>query len=414
MSESTNEGHPRRRRAAEYDGLQPGTRAIHAGQEPDPTTGAVIAPLYLNSTYVQHGVGDFAGYDYSRTDNPTRRALEIQLAALEGGDHGIAFASGMAAISTVLQTLEPGDHVVCVNDCYGGTYRLFTKVAERHAGIDFTFVEMRDADTIATAMTDHTKLVWVETPTNPLLNVVDIAAVAKVAHAKRARLAVDNTFATPYLQQPLALGADIVAHSMTKYLGGHSDASGGALVVHDDALAEELRFLQNAVGAVASPMDSWLVTRGLKTLHVRMDRHCENALAIATALEARDDVEQVLYPGLASHPDHDVVQRQMRAGGGMISFRPAGGQQRARELCAATKLFTLAESLGGVESLIELPGLMTHQSVAGSPLEVPAELVRISVGIEHVDDLLRDLTHALDSTRHLVASSAGSSIGAPA
>jgi cystathionine gamma-synthase len=407
MSDATSNGHPRRRRATEYDGQAFGTRAIHAGQESDPTTGAVIAPVYMNSTYVQHGVGEFAGYDYSRTDNPTRRALEIQIAALENGDHGIAFASGMAATSTVLQTLKPGDHVVCVNDCYGGTYRLFTKVLDRHAGIDFTFVEMRDVDTIAAAMTDRTKLVWVETPTNPLLNVVDIAAIAKIAHAGRARLAVDNTFATPYLQQPLTLGADIVAHSMTKYLGGHSDASGGALVVNDDALAEELRFLQNAVGAVASPMDSWLVTRGLKTLHVRMDRHCENALAIAQLLQSRDDVNQVLYPGLESHPDHDVVQRQMRAGGGMVSFLPAGGQERAREICAATKLFTLAESLGGVESLIELPGLMTHQSVAGSPLEVPAELVRISVGIEQVDDLLRDLTGALDSTRHLVGSSTG-------
>jgi cystathionine gamma-synthase len=407
MSDATSNGHPRRRRATEYDGQAFGTRAIHAGQESDPTTGAVIAPVYMNSTYVQHGVGEFAGYDYSRTDNPTRRALEIQIAALENGDHGIAFASGMAATSTVLQTLKPGDHVVCVNDCYGGTYRLFTKVLDRHAGIDFTFVEMRDVDTIAAAMTDRTKLVGVETPTNPLLNVVDIAAIAKIAHAGRARLAVDNTFATPYLQQPLTLGADIVAHSMTKYLGGHSDASGGALVVNDDALAEELRFLQNAVGAVASPMDSWLVTRGLKTLHVRMDRHCENALAIAQLLQSRDDVNQVLYPGLESHPDHDVVQRQMRAGGGMVSFLPAGGQERAREICAATKLFTLAESLGGVESLIELPGLMTHQSVAGSPLEVPAELVRISVGIEQVDDLLRDLTGALDSTRHLVGSSTG-------
>lgn len=407
MSESSNEGHPRRRRANEYEGQAFGTRAVHAGQDPDPTTGAVIAPVYMNSTYVQHGVGDFAGYDYSRTDNPTRRALEIQLAALEGGDHGIAFASGMAATSTVLQTLQPGDHVVCVNDVYGGTFRVFTKVMERHAGIEVTFVSMRDASAVADAMTDRTKLVWVETPTNPLLNVIDIAAVAKVAHDRRALLAVDNTFATPYLQQPLALGADIVAHSMTKYLGGHSDVVGGALVVNDDTLATELRFLQNAVGAVPGPMDCWLVTRGLKTLHLRMERHCENAAAIAKVLEARDDVEQVLYPGLESHPDHAVVQRQMRAGGGMISFRPAGGQARAVELCAATSLFTLAESLGGVESLIELPGLMTHQSVAGSDLEVPAELVRLSVGVEHVDDLVRDLEHALDSTRHLVGSSSG-------
>ncbi|MCW2956297.1 MAG: Cystathionine gamma-lyase [Thermoleophilia bacterium] len=406
MTQGSSEGHPARRRAAEYDGQEFGTRAIHAGQEPDPTTGAVIAPVYLNSTYVQHGVGEYAGYDYSRTDNPTRRALEIQLAALDGGDHGIAFASGMAATSTVLQTLQPGDHVVCVNDAYGGTYRVFTKVLERHANVEFTFVPMRDVDTLADAFTDRTKLVWVETPTNPMLNVVDIAAVAKVAHDRRALLVVDNTFATSYLQQPLALGADIVTYSMTKYLGGHSDVVGGALVVNDDALADELRFLQNAVGAIPGPMDCWLVTRGLKTLHVRMDRHCENAAAIATFLEGRDDVERVLYPGLESHPDHAIVQRQMRAGGGMISFSPTGGQERARALCAATRVFTLAESLGGVESLIELPGLMTHMSVAGSPLEVPAELVRLSVGIEHVDDLLRDLGQALDATRHLVAEGA--------
>ncbi|MBC7461263.1 MAG: cystathionine gamma-synthase [Thermoleophilia bacterium] len=402
MSGSENQGHPQRRRADHYQAQAFGTRAIHAGQEPDPTTGAVIAPVYLNSTYVQHGVGDFAGYDYSRTDNPTRRALEIQLAALEQGDHGIAFASGMAATATVLQTLNPGDHVVCINDVYGGTYRLFTKVLERFAGLTFTFVPLRDAASVVEHFTDRTRLLWVETPTNPMLNVVDIAQLAEVAHAHRARLAVDNTFATPYLQQPLELGADIVAHSMTKYLGGHSDVVGGALVVRDDALADELRFLQNAVGAVPGPMDCWLVTRGIKTLHVRMDRHCENALAIARFLEARDDIEQVLYPGLESHPDHALVQRQMRAGGGMLSFRATGGQERAKELCAATTIFTLAESLGGVESLIELPGLMTHQSVAGSELEVPAELVRLSVGIEHVDDLIRDLEHALDSTRALV------------
>ena len=315
----------------------------------------------------------------------------------------------MAATSTVVQRLEPGDHVVCVNDVYGGTFRLFTKVAERHAGIDVTFVAMAEPAKVAEAMNDRTKLVWVETPTNPLLNVIDIAAVAKVAHERRALLAVDNTFATPYLQQPLALGADIVAHSMTKYLGGHSDVVGGALVVSDDSLASELRFLQNAVGAVPGPMDAWLVTRGLKTLHVRMDRHCENASAIARMLEARDDVERVLYPGLESHPDHAVVERHMRAGGGMISFRAAGGVERARELCAATRIFTLAESLGGVESLIELPGLMTHQSVAGSDLEVPSDLVRLSVGIEHVDDLIRDLEHALDSTSHLVRAASSSS-----
>lgn len=402
MSGSTNEGHPRRRRASEFGNQEFGTRAIHAGQSPDPTTGAVIAPVYMTSTYVQNGVGDFAGYDYSRTDNPTRRSLEIQIAALEGADHGIAFSSGMAATSTVLQTLRPGDHIVCVNDVYGGTFRVFTKVMEQHAGIEVSFVAMSDPAALASAMTERTKLVWVETPTNPLLSVIDIKAVAKVAHEGRALLAVDNTFATPYLQNPLELGADIVSHSMTKYLGGHSDVVGGALVTNCDKLAEELRFLQNAVGAVPGPMDCWLVTRGMKTLHVRMDRHCENALAIAQMLEQRKDVTRVLYPGLASHPDHAIVQRQMRAGGGMISFCPAGGEQRAKALCAATNLFTLAESLGGVESLIELPGLMTHQSVAGSELEVPAELIRISVGIEHVDDLLRDLEGALDSTKHLV------------
>lgn len=406
MSGSPGEGHPARRRAAHYDGQGFGTRAIHAGQDPDPATGAVIPPVYLNSTYVQRGAGDYDGYDYSRTDNPTRRALEIQLAAIEGGDHGIAFSSGMAATSTVLQTLAPGDHVVCINDVYGGTFRIFTKVLERHAGLTFSFVSMRDAESVAAAMTDRTRVVWVETPTNPLLNVVDIRALADLAHAHRARLCVDNTFATPWLQQPLAHGADVVAHSMTKYLGGHSDVVGGALVTSDDALAGELRFLQNAVGAIPGPMDCFLVTRGVKTLHLRMERHCENALVVARMLEARADVEEVLYPGLASHPDHAIVERQMRAGGGMISFRPAGGVERALELVKATRLFTLAESLGGVESLIEVPGAMTHQSVAGSDLEVPADLVRLSVGVEEGGDLVRDLEQALDATASLVGEAA--------
>jgi cystathionine beta-lyase/cystathionine gamma-synthase len=361
----------------------------------------VIAPVYLNSTYVQRGVGDFDGYDYSRTDNPTRRALEIQLAALEGANHGIAFASGMAATSTVIQRLNPGDHVVCVNDVYGGTFRLLTKVAQRHAGIDVTFVSMADPASVRDAIRPSTRLVWVETPTNPLLNIVDIAAIAHIAHDHRALLAVDNTFATPYLQRPIELGADIVAHSMTKYLGGHSDVVGGALVVNDDTLADELRFLQNAVGAVPGPLDCWLVTRGLKTLHVRMERHCDNALVIARMLAGRSDVNDVRYPGLESHPDYAVAQRQMAAGGGMVSFRPTGGLKRAEALCASTRLFTLAESLGGVESLIELPGAMTHQSVAGSELEVPAELIRLSVGIEHIDDLVNDLARALDTTAHL-------------
>lgn len=375
------------------------TRAIHAGQDADPTTGAIIPPVYMTSTYVQDAVGEHKGYDYSRTDNPTRHSLEIQLAAIEGADQALAFSSGMAATSTLLQTLSPGDHVICVNDVYGGTYRLFRQVLERHASLNFTFLPMRKADEVADACTGQTKLVWVETPTNPLLNVIDIAQVAQAAHDNGALLCVDNTFATPYLQSPLSLGADIVAHSATKYLGGHSDVLGGALVLNDPDLANELRFLQNAVGAVPSPFDCWLVSRGLKTLAVRVDRHCENAHAIAQALEARDDVVQVLYPGLPSHPQHEIAQRQMRAGGGMISFRPAGGVERAKNIVTHTHWFRLAESLGGVESLIELPGAMTHQTLQGSPLEVPSDLIRLSVGIEHVEDLIKDLIGALDATR---------------
>ena len=391
----TSDGLPRPR-SADHASEHLETRAIHAGQEADPTTGAIIPPVYMNSTFVQEHVGEHKGYDYARTDNPTRRTLEIQLAALELADHAVAFSSGMAATSTMLQTLSPGDHVVCVNDVYGGTYRLFKRVLERHAGLTFTFVPMRDVAKLEAAFTAQTKLVWVETPTNPLLNVIDIQAVADLAHAKGAKLCVDNTFATPVLQNPLTLGADVVAHSSTKYLGGHSDVIGGALVLNDDELATDLRFLQNAVGAIPGPMDAWLLTRSLKTLVVRVERHCENALAVAKMLEARDDVEEVSYPGLASHPDHALVQRQMRAGGGMISFRPAGGVERAKAIAEGTHYFRLAESLGGVESLIELPGAMTHQSVAGSPLEVPAELIRLSVGIEHVDDLVTDLASALD------------------
>jgi cystathionine gamma-synthase len=391
-----------RPRAADYGDTNLDTLLIHAGQHADPSTGAIIPPVYMTSTYVQDRVGQHKGYDYSRTDNPTRHALEVQLAAIEGADHGIAFSSGMAAASTMLQTLQPGDHVVCVNDVYGGTYRLFTKVLERHAGLSFTFISMRDAAELAESMTPATRLVWVETPTNPLLNVIDIAEVADITHARGARLCVDNTFATPFLQQPLAHGADVVAHSTTKYLGGHSDVVGGALVLNDDALAAELRFLQNAVGAVPGPMDAWLVTRGIKTLAVRMERHCSNALAITHMLAERDDVIDVRYPGHASHPHSEVVQKQMRAGGGMVSFRPAGGVERARALVEQTRFFRLAESLGGVESLIELPGAMTHQTLEGSPLEVPADLVRMSVGIEHPADLLADLAEALDATASLV------------
>jgi cystathionine gamma-synthase len=395
---SSSEG-PRRKRGDEHGTEHLETRAIHAGQDADPSTGAIIPPVYLSSTYVQDAVGSHKGYDYSRTDNPTRVNLEVQIAALENASEALAFSSGMAAISTVLQTLEPGDHVISVNDVYGGTYRLFKRVLERHAGIDFTFLSLRDMDELEAAYTSGTKLVWVETPTNPLLNVIDIAEVAKSAYNHGALLCVDNTFATPYLQQPLSLGADVVAHSTTKYLGGHSDVIGGALAVKDDALGGELRFLQNAVGAIPSPFDCWLVSRGLKTLAVRLDRHCENALAIARALEGRDDVVETIYPGLESHPQHGVVERQMRAGGGMLSFRAAGGVERAREIAESTRYFRLAESLGGVESLIELPGAMTHQSVSGTTLEVPADLIRLSVGIEHVDDLVRDINGALDRTK---------------
>lgn len=373
------------------------TRAIHSGQEADPATGAIIPPVYMTSTYVQESVGDHKGYDYSRTDNPTRHALQVQLAAIDQADESLAFSSGMAAISTVLQTLKSGDHVVCVNDVYGGTFRVFTQVMERHAGIGFTFTAMGTEAAVSEAMTDSTRLVWVETPTNPMLNIVDIAMVARLAHSQNAILVVDNTFATPMLQTPLDLGADIVAHSMTKYLGGHSDVVGGALSVREPELARRLRFLQNAVGAVPGPMDCWLVSRGIKTLGVRMDRHCSNALAIAQMLEARDDVEVVLYPGLPSHPDHELAMRQMRSGGGMLSFRPTGGVNRARAITERTHWFRLAESLGGVESLIELPGAMTHQTLVGSSLEVPNDLIRLSVGIEHVDDLLSDLSSALDA-----------------
>jgi cystathionine gamma-synthase len=373
------------------------TLAIHAGQEPDPTTGAVVPPIYQVSTYKQDGVGGLrGGYEYSRSANPTRTALEECLAAIEGGRRGLAFASGLAAEDTFLRTVcSPGDHVVIPDDAYGGTYRLFAKVLARW-GLEHTPARLTDIDAVAAAIRPgQTKVVWLETPTNPLLNVADIARLAALAHDAEALLVVDNTFASPYLQQPLALGADAVVHSTTKYLGGHSDVIGGALVTADAALGDELAYHQNAIGAVAGPFDSWLVLRGIKTLGVRMDRHCDNAEAVVDLLLEHPRVVEVRYPGLAMHPGHDVAVKQMKRFGGMVSFRVDGGAAAALAVCERTEVFTLGESLGGVESLIEHPGRMTHASVAGSPLEVPGDLVRLSVGIETVSDLLTDLDRAL-------------------
>ncbi|MEN3536933.1 cystathionine gamma-synthase [Microbispora sp. ZYX-F-249] len=372
------------------------TLAIHAGQEPDPHTGAVVPPIYAVSTYKQDGVGGLrAGYEYSRSANPTRTALEEALAAVEGGVRGLAFASGLAAEDTLLRTVcKPGDHVVIPDDAYGGTYRLFSRVLQEW-GVTFDPVPLGDLDAVRAAVRPETKAIWVETPTNPLLNVADIAALANVAHDGSAVLVVDNTFASPYLQQPLSLGADVVVHSTTKYVGGHSDVVGGALVTRSADLGERLAYHQNAMGAVAGPFDAWLTLRGLKTLGVRMDRHCDNAERVVDLLLSHPKVVQVLYPGLPEHPGHEVAAKQMRRFGGMVSFRVEGGEEAAVEICNRAKLFTLGESLGGVESLIEHPGRMTHASAAGSPLEVPADLVRLSVGIETVDDLLADLSEAL-------------------
>jgi cystathionine gamma-synthase len=371
------------------------TLAIHAGQEPDPRTGAVIPPIYQTSTYEQHAVGaPRLGYEYSRSGNPTRDNLQTCLAALEGGRHGLTFASGLAAEDTLLRaTLRPGDHVVIPDDAYGGTYRLFARVAQRW-GVEFTPAKASDLDAVRAATRADTRMIWVETPTNPLLNIADIAALAQHARDCDALLVVDNTFASPYLQQPLALGADVVVHSTTKYLGGHSDVVGGALVLTDDDLADTLRFHQNAMGAVNGPFDAWLTQRGIKTLGVRMDRHCDNAERVTDLLSRHPKVTRVYYPGLPTHPGHDVAAKQMRRFGGMVSFRVASAGE-AEEVCNRTELFILAESLGGIESLIEHPGRMTHASAAGSPLEVPADLIRLSVGIESVDDLLADLERAL-------------------
>ncbi|MGI5349151.1 cystathionine gamma-synthase [Streptomyces sp. CA-250714] len=372
------------------------TLAIHAGQAADESTGAVVPPIHQVSTYKQDGVGGLrGGYEYSRSANPTRTALEENLAALEGGRRGLAFASGLAAEDCLLRTLlSPGDHVVIPDDAYGGTFRLFARVAERW-GVQWSVADSSDPAAVRAVLRERTKAVWVETPSNPLLGITDIAAVAQVAHEGGARLVVDNTFASPYLQQPLALGADVVVHSTTKYMGGHSDVVGGALVVTDPALGDELAFHQNAMGGIAGPFDSWLVMRGIKTLGVRMDRHGENAARVVQLLTTHPKVTEVFYPGLPTHPGHEIAAKQMRGYGGMVSFRVAGGEEAAVRVCDRAQLFTLGESLGGVESLIEHPGRMTHASAAGSALEVPADLVRLSVGIESADDLLADLTQAL-------------------
>ncbi len=382
------------------DPLHLETLAIHAGQPPDPATGAVMTPIYQTSTYVQEGVGRHKGYDYARTGNPTRAALEACLAALEGGRFGLCFSSGMAAIDTLLRLVKPGEHVLAGDDVYGGTYRLFVQVLADY-GLQFDFVDMSDLDAVRAGLRPHTRLVWLETPTNPLLKIADLAALSEIAHARRGRLesrpyvAVDNTFASPVIQQPLKLGADFVVHSTTKYLGGHSDVVGGAIVTSDEAAYERLKFLQNAVGAVPGPMDCFLTLRGLKTLALRIERHSANALRIAEFLADHPAVKQVMYPGLEDHPHHAVAKKQMKLYGGMISFLPAAGADAAQRIAERTRLFALAESLGGVESLIELPAPMTHASVAGSPLEVDPALVRLSVGIEHVDDLIEDLRQAL-------------------
>ncbi|MEM8535672.1 MAG: cystathionine gamma-synthase [Chloroflexota bacterium] len=370
------------------------TRAIHAGQDPEAGTGAVVVPIYQTSTFAQEDVGVHKGYEYARTDNPTRTALEEALAALDNGQHAVTFASGLAAETTVLLMLSAGDHIICGDDVYGGTYRLFDKVFTRH-GLTFDYVDTSDSAQVAATIRPETKLIWLESPTNPLLKLADVSKIAQIAKPHGVRVVVDNTFASPYFQRPLDLGADIVLYSTTKYIGGHSDVVGGAVVVSDEAIYAQLKFLQNAAGAVPGAFDSWLVLRGLKTLAVRMRAHESNALAIARMLEEHPSVERVIYPGLPSHAQHELAKQQMHGFGGMISLVLQGGEEAGRKMVTRTKLFTLAESLGGVESLIELPAAMTHASVAGSTLEVPAGLVRLSVGIESEEDLMADIEQAL-------------------
>ena len=372
------------------------TACLHAGQTPDPTTGAIMTPVYYTSTFVQDGVGRYRGYDYARTGNPTRTALEASLAALEGGQFGLAFASGMAAIDNVLRLLAPGEHVLAGNDVYGGTYRLFERVIRAY-GLDFSYVDTANLEQVASSLRPNTRLVWIETPSNPHLHVSDIATIARVAHehTNPCLVVVDNTFATPYLQRPLSLGADLAVHSTTKYLGGHSDVVGGAVIGNDETLHERLAFLQNAVGAIPGPMDCFLTLRGIKTLAVRMDRHTENASRVADFLASHPKVQEVYYPFHISHPQVRLAHQQMRAGGGMVSFTLKGGASEAIRVAESTKIFALAESLGGVESLIEVPAAMTHTSTTNSPLAVSPNLVRLSVGIENITDLLADLTQAL-------------------
>jgi cystathionine gamma-synthase len=375
------------------DGLRFETRAIHAGQDPEALYGAVNVPIYQTSTYAQPGVNEPKKWDYARGGNPTREALQTALASLEGGTRGFCFGSGMAAESTLLLTLQPGDHVVLADDVYGGTYRLFATVLTQW-GLTFTTADLADPAAVAAAMTPATKLVWIETPSNPLLKIVDIAEVSEAAHRAGARTVVDNTFATPALQRPLELGADAVVHSLTKYIGGHSDLIGGAIVTSDEVWIERLAFLTNALGAVPGPMDSYLALRGLKTLAVRMRAHCDGAAAVAAFIASHPHVTKMYYPGLASHPGHDVAARQMSGFGGMIAFQ-VDSEEEARRVAERARLFILGESLGGVESLIELPGPMTHASVVGSAMEVAPTLVRLSVGLEHPDDLIADLAQAL-------------------
>ena len=378
------------------------TRAIHVGQEPDPTTGAVITPIFQTSTYVQEAVGVHKGFEYSRTDNPTRSALQSVLASLEGGAWALTYASGLAATQNIMYLLRPGDHILLSDDSYGGTYRLVAKIMTNY-GIDFSLVNMTDLEAVRAGIRPNTKLVWVETPTNPYLKIVDIRGVANLLQDHPAKLVVDNTFASPYLQQPLNLGADMVLHSTTKYIGGHSDVVGGAVIGNDPDTFNFLKFNQNAAGAVPGPFDCWLTLRGIKTLGVRMERHCSNAREVAAFLQTQEVIDRVYYPGLADHPGHEIAARQMRDFSGMVSFTTRGGFEVASELAAKTKLFQLAESLGGVESLIEHPGLMTHASVAGTGAEVEANLIRLSVGIEHIDDLVADLKQAIAAVSTIAA-----------